>query len=141
MKLKLMLTVFGFVLIWGCSKNEGRTTTIPRTTTCVEGQCPAKSENVDAYLPSADSSGNILVKPSADGAVIPLTPCSEIPAPLSACSAAAKVTILKPKHLGCSAPGTHAWLCYDSFSGPPPYPVVGCNGPDWSSCKLLGNTQ
>lgn len=130
-----------FCFFSGCSDGEGPKSTLPPTAICEPGQCKENSANVDAYMPSVDASGNFSVRSVDAGAAISVIPCSEIPAPLSACSAAAKVTILKPKHLGCTTPDTHAWLCYDAYSGAPPYPVVSCSGPYSSSCKLLGNIQ
>jgi len=75
--------------------------------------------------------------PGGSGGVV-INPCSSQIAPIAACQVA-NANVMMPKHLGCTASGSHAWSCQDPFYGAPPFPVVACSGVFSNSCTHIGS--
>lgn len=153
--MKNQYSVFGFALILGliaCARSEERTESSSRSETCVNGVC-STSNSESTKVTKSGSTGigvtigspvnppagvSVSVNVVGAGGGVSITPCSSKNAPLGACDIA-NVSVLMPKHLGCTASGAHAWSCQDAFSAAPPFSVVACSGTFSDSCTFIGS--
>lgn len=65
--------------------------------------------------------------------------CPEKNAPLNACDRFSSETILQPKHMGCTASGSHVWMCKGDDVRPP-FPVIVCSSWDSDSCVKMSES-
>lgn len=125
----------------GCAFSQERSETTTRTENCINGVCTSQTTTTETFTNGNGSTGGIgAVTVRVDGVAgaVRINACSETRAPIDACDVAGR-DILSPKHLGCTVSGAHAWSCQDSFSGPPPHPVVVCSGSFSDSCTRVGS--
>lgn len=148
-KLSYFFVFTGFIHLSACAFSENESVKTSHTESCVNGVCTTRTETttvttggtgvrVETGVGTGDVSSTVSVGSSGSGGGIQLNLCTTLSAPLSACDDAAGVSVMMPRHLGCTSTGAHAWSCQDTFSGGPPYPVVACSGPFSSSCTRIG---
>jgi hypothetical protein len=147
--------------VFGCAFEEKRTSEKTYTETCMNGRCTSttttsESKRSGSMSPSNtsnstfESDGGTIMVGSSGGTVsgsvsvvsaggeIKINACQDTMAPVSACADAGAGNVMMPKHIGCTASGAHVWVCRDMISGPPPYPVIACNGLLSSNCSRIG---
>ncbi len=150
--------------VFGCAFEEKRTSEKTYTETCVNGRCTSTTTTSESKrsgstsstntsdstfeteggtitvglpgVPGSPISGSVSVV--STGGEIKINSCAETMAPVSACVDSGAGNVMMPRHLGCTASGAHVWVCRDMLSGPPPYPVIACNGLLSSNCSRIG---